>query len=56
MYQFLFTKQKVPYRSEVHGSLQNCGPSVCNWFSVILLALRMRRVLLDFWKICVPLI
>ena len=32
-----------------------CGASVQSLLDVILLALRILRLLLDFWKICIPL-
>ena len=38
-----------------HGGHNICGSSVWNMLYVILLAPRIFRWLLDFWKICVPL-
>ena len=32
-----------------------CGPSVWNLFHIVLLVHRNSKLLLDFWKICVPL-
>ena len=56
VYKFTCTKQKAPYNSRVHRSLQNCVSSVWNLLHVTLLVPRIQRWVLDFWKICRPLV
>ena len=55
-YHFTCTEQKVPDNSEVHISGQNCGSSVWNLLHVAHWRLRIWRWILDFGKICGPLV
>jgi hypothetical protein len=43
---------KAPDSSEVHGSFQNCGSVVWNLLDATVLAPRIVRWFVDFWKIC----
>jgi hypothetical protein len=51
MFQFAFTKQKAPGKSEIRRTLQNCGFSKLKFLLVSFLALRVLRWRLDVWKI-----
>ena len=51
-YYFSCTSQTVPDRHEVYRSFQNFWYSVQNFLHITLLPPRIRRWLLDFWKIC----
>jgi hypothetical protein len=54
VYPFTCTELDVPDVRDVQMSLQNCGSSVRNTFHVTLLATRICRYRLDFWKMYVP--
>ena len=49
------TELKAPENSEVLMLLLGCGLSVWNLLLVVILASRISRWLIDFWKICKPL-
>ena len=44
-----------PRRSDRRGASHLCGPSVWNFLKVTLLAFRILRWLINFWKVCAPL-
>jgi hypothetical protein len=56
VHQFTCTEHRTPDNSEAHTSVQDGGASLRNLLHAILLVLRKRKWLLDFWTICGTLI
>jgi len=52
----VLTEQEAPDNGKVHMLLQKCGFSLWDLPYVTLLAPTIRGWILDFWKICGPLL